>query len=203
MKFYLRTAYGQSEWSYGGSKEEPMMGLAQGNGAAPPGFLAVSTLMINAYKRLGHGVDLVRPWTGDAFYLAAILFVDDSGLLHLASLSETEDYFFERIQEATFDWGGLVQATGGLLKPSKCFWYMLSWRWVKGEPTLKRLSTVSSTPLRIPQPDGNPVPIPLWPIDHPEKKLGVWTTACCDFGYHVEQIKKNGIKWAAKMKSDS
>ena len=31
MKFYLRTAYGQSEWSYGGSKEEPMMCLAQGN----------------------------------------------------------------------------------------------------------------------------------------------------------------------------
>ena len=96
-----------------------------------------------------------------------------------------------------------MQATGDLLKPSKCFWYMLSWRWVKGEPTLKRLPTVSSTPLRIPQPDGNPVPIPLRPIDHQEKKLGVWTTACGDFGYHVEQIKKNGIKWATKMKSGS
>lgn len=26
------------------------MGLAQGNGAAPPGFLAVSTLMIDVYN---------------------------------------------------------------------------------------------------------------------------------------------------------
>ena len=41
MKFHLRTAFGQSEWSYGGSTKKPTMGLAQGNGAAPPGFLAV------------------------------------------------------------------------------------------------------------------------------------------------------------------
>ena len=127
MKFHLRTAFGQSEWSYGVSAKEPTMELAQGNGAAPPGFLAVSTLMINAYKRLGHGVNFARPWSGDAFYLAAVLFVDNSDLFHLVKLSETDDDFFERVQEATFDWGGLVQARGGLLKPSKCFWYMLSW----------------------------------------------------------------------------
>ena len=59
MKFHLRTAYGQSEWDYGGTKEDPTMGLVQGNGAVPPGFLAVSTLTKNAYKRLGHGMDLV------------------------------------------------------------------------------------------------------------------------------------------------
>ena len=55
-------------------------------------------------------MDLVRPWTGDAFYLADILFVDNSDLLHLDKLSETDDEFFERVQETTFDWGGLVQA---------------------------------------------------------------------------------------------
>ena len=129
-----------------------MMGMAQGNGAAPPGFLAVSTMMINAYKRLGHGVDLISSWTGDAFYLTAILFVDDSNLLHLAELSETEDDFFEHVKEATFDCGGLAQATGGLLKPVKCFQDMLSWRRVKGEPQLKCLPTLLPAPLRIPKP---------------------------------------------------
>ena len=201
MKFYLRTAYGQSESSYGGTKEDPTMGLAQGNGAAPPGFLAVATLMINAYKRLGHGVDFITPWTGDAFYLAAILFVDDSDLLHLASLTESDDEFFERIQEATFDWGGLVQATGGLLKPSKCFWYMLSWKWKKGEPILQKIPTLQSVPLRIPQPDGSIIPIPLRPVDHPEKKLGVWTTANGDFGHHLSTLREKGVAWAAKMQS--
>lgn len=68
-------------------------------------------------------MDLVRPWTGDAFYLAAILFVDNSDLLHLDKLSETDDEFFERVQETTFDWEALFKlCIGGLLKPPiKCF----------------------------------------------------------------------------------
>ena len=37
MKFYLRTGFGQSTTSYGETKDDPTMGLAQGNGAAPPG----------------------------------------------------------------------------------------------------------------------------------------------------------------------
>ncbi len=32
---------------------------------------------------------------------------------------------------------GLVQATGGLLKPQKFFWYMLGWIWKKGKTRLK------------------------------------------------------------------
>lgn len=53
MKFHLRTAYGQSEWDYGGTKEDPTMGLVQGNGAVPPGFLAVSTLMKKCLQTTG------------------------------------------------------------------------------------------------------------------------------------------------------
>jgi len=60
------------------------MGLGQGNGAAPPGFLAVSTLMINVYRRLGHGTEFVCAWSRDALMLAAVLYVDNSDLLHMA-----------------------------------------------------------------------------------------------------------------------
>lgn len=35
MKFYLRTSFGQSTTSYGGNKDDPTMGLAQGNGVSP------------------------------------------------------------------------------------------------------------------------------------------------------------------------
>jgi hypothetical protein len=35
------------------------MGLGQGNGAAPPGFLAACTLIINIYHNLGHGVTCI------------------------------------------------------------------------------------------------------------------------------------------------
>lgn len=47
--------------------------------------------MINAYHRLGHGFNVVAPWTGDVFFIAAILYVDDSDLWHLSDGIETDE----------------------------------------------------------------------------------------------------------------
>jgi hypothetical protein len=60
MTWYPKTAFGQCEKSFGGTGWDPSMGLGQGNGASPPGFLAVCTLLINVYPNLvGHGVTFV------------------------------------------------------------------------------------------------------------------------------------------------
>jgi hypothetical protein len=45
MAFYLRTGYGVSKNGYGGTADDPTFGLGQGNGMAPSGFTAVSSLM--------------------------------------------------------------------------------------------------------------------------------------------------------------
>ncbi len=84
MTWYLKTAFGKSQISFGGTRWDPSMGLGQGNGAAPPRFLAVCTLMINVYHNLGHGVDFTGAWSRDAFTLGAVLYVDDSDLFHMA-----------------------------------------------------------------------------------------------------------------------
>jgi hypothetical protein len=84
MTWYLKTAFSQSKISFGGTALDPSMGLGQGNGAPPPGFLAVCTLMINIYRNLGHGVMFIGAWAQDAFTLAVVLFVDDSDLFHMA-----------------------------------------------------------------------------------------------------------------------
>lgn len=47
MSFYLRTGLGKSDTPYGGTEDDPTMGLGQGNGAAPPGFLVVNSLLID------------------------------------------------------------------------------------------------------------------------------------------------------------
>ncbi len=84
MTWYLKTAFGQSKISVGGTALDPSMGLGQGSGAPSPGFLAVCTLMINVYCNLGHGVTFIRAWAQDAFALAAVLYIDDSDLFHMA-----------------------------------------------------------------------------------------------------------------------
>ena len=78
--------------------------------------------MINSYKRLGHASALTGAWSGMLFLLAGILYVDDTDLLIVAKeRDQSLDSFFSQTQEAVMDWGLIVQATGGYLKPAKCF----------------------------------------------------------------------------------
>ncbi len=117
MTWYLKTAFGQSEILFGSMVFDPSMGLGQGNGAAPPGFLAVCTLMIKVYPNLGHEVMFIWAWAWDDFTLSAVLYVDDSDVFQMAIRMTLERIFLQIVQSATNDWTGLVHVTGGLLKP--------------------------------------------------------------------------------------
>jgi hypothetical protein len=79
------------------------MGLGQGNGSPPLGFLAVCTLMINVYRNLGHRVTFIRAWAQYAFTLAAVLFVDDSNLFHMVIRTPYDKEFLQLVQNATND----------------------------------------------------------------------------------------------------
>ena len=86
----------------------------QGNGMASPGFTAVSSLMDEAYKRLGHASTFAGAWSRILFVLTAIIYVDDTDLLIVArSRDMSLDAFFQQTQDAVMDWGLIVQATGG------------------------------------------------------------------------------------------
>ncbi len=172
MQWFLKTAFGQSKTSFGRTKWDLLMGLGQGNTADPPGFLTVSTLMINVYRRLGHGTEFVGAWSRDAFMLAKEF--------------PTNAEFLELVQSATNDWAGLVHASSRSLKPQKCFWYMLGWQWVNGVPRLRKLCELPITPFTIPQPDTQ-VAIRLKDVNDPEKKLGVYTCPSGNFTFHVGQ----------------
>jgi hypothetical protein len=84
MTFYLRTGYGLSQKGDGGSPDDPTFGLRQGNGMAPSVITAVSSLMDELYKRLGHASTFAGAWSGILFILDAIIYIDDTDLLILA-----------------------------------------------------------------------------------------------------------------------
>jgi hypothetical protein len=140
MTFFLQTGYGMSQMGYGGTVFDPTFGLGQGNGMAPSGFSAVSSLMVGALEQLGHTSSFAGAWTGFLFCLAAIIYVDDTDLLLCAiSRDLLLDDFYNQCQTALTDWGHIVLATGGYLTASKCFWYMTAWKWHKGVPTIPTL----------------------------------------------------------------
>lgn len=105
MQYFLKTGFGESDESFGGTSASPNSGLGQGSGASPPGFLALSSLIVNAYKRQGHGAKIHPALMGRLFYLAAVMYVDDTDILHWPPSSDTEDEeLVAYVQQATTDW---------------------------------------------------------------------------------------------------
>ena len=130
MKYFLRTAYGGSKEYVGSTIEVEFQGLCQGNGAAPAGWTVISIKIINSHRRKGHGGHFICPISRREGHLAAILFVDDTDLVHIdmnqdQSVHEAHD----AMQESIVNWGRLLIATGGSLKPIKCFYRMIPYVW--------------------------------------------------------------------------
>ena len=61
MKYFLRTAYGDSKNFRGSKIEVKFQGLCQGNGAAPAGWAVISIVILGAHKQKGHGAKFVCP----------------------------------------------------------------------------------------------------------------------------------------------
>ena len=51
MQYYLQTGFGQANTGYGGTSSQRSMGLVQGSGAVPATWTAISTAIVDTYKR--------------------------------------------------------------------------------------------------------------------------------------------------------
>ena len=130
MKFFLRTGFGDSTNFATSSLSIKTQGLCQGNGASPAGWAVVSICIINAHKKKGHGAHFACPISKQGSHIAGIIYVDDTDLIHFR-MDEDQDVMetFYHMQEAITNWGKLLLATGGALKPSKCFFHLISFKW--------------------------------------------------------------------------
>lgn len=118
MKYFLRTAFGDSRTFRGSNIEVKYQGLCRGNGAAPAGWAVISIMILGAHKKKGHSATFVCPMTNKVTKLAAILYVDDCDLLHI-DMSGNDSAFvtFEKMQDSVMNWGRLLIASGGSYKP--------------------------------------------------------------------------------------
>ena len=126
MKFFLCTGYGDSEGYAGGDQDDnkdliKTQGMCQGNGASPAAWTVTSISIIAMHKRNGHGVHLTTKMSETTAHLVGGLIVDDTDLIHLDMWTiETTMEAHANLQESVINWGKLLIATGGALKPAKC-----------------------------------------------------------------------------------
>ena len=121
MKFFLQTAFGELMEFVGSTITMKTQGLCQGNGAAPAGW-AVVHRHFKCSQKQGHGARIRCPIFPGSTDLAAIIFMEDTDLLHInMTRNESLEETHKALQVSVLSWGCKLIATGGALKPSKCF----------------------------------------------------------------------------------
>ena len=112
MEYYLRTGYGESS-TYSGGAEDPKQGSCQGNTGAPATWQQVSSVLVNAQERAGHGIEMVSPISKKTRKQIGILFVDDTNLWEGLLEGDDETEVLLRGQNSVNSWGNNLLAVGG------------------------------------------------------------------------------------------
>jgi hypothetical protein len=197
MKFFLRMAYGDSTNFAGSTIEVKMQGLGQGNGASPAGWCAISIMILRAHGKKGHGARFIAPMLHVKRSLSAILYVDDTDLLYLNM--EQDELVWEvhwSLQQSINNWGKLLIATGGSLKPNKCFYHLLDFVWsAKGGWQYIAHHEDGGAVITVPMPDGTAAPISHIAVDNAQKTLGVVTCPSGSSYGSLLQMKEKTQKW--------
>ncbi len=135
LSHQIRTSYGDSEQSYGGSYWIiPMHGIGQGNGAGPAIWAVVSTPLLAMLRKSGVGSIFKSPISGKNIRFVGYAFVDDTDLIQSTTNTITNgtDVVIE-LQRALDLWEGGLHATGGAIVPEKSHWYLVDFRWTGSE----------------------------------------------------------------------
>jgi uncharacterized protein (UPF0332 family) len=130
MIFFLRMGFGDLTDFASSILSIKNQGLCQGNGTSPAGWAVVSICIISAHKKKGHGAHFTCPITKLKSHIAGIIYIDDTDLAHFRiEEDQGKDEAFYGLQEAITNWGKLLIASGGALKPVKCFFQLISFKW--------------------------------------------------------------------------
>jgi hypothetical protein len=158
MKFFLRTGFGNSTAFAGGGISMKTQGLCQGNGALPAGWAVISICILRAHGKKGCGAKFLCPITKLQQYLLAILYVNNTDILHInLTKDESVNDVHTAIQGSGNSWGKLLIATGGVLQPQKCFYSVISFDWKNGEWQYAQNATRDYLRITVPLPDRSSV----------------------------------------------
>ncbi len=197
MKFFLRTAYGDLNVFAGLSIKIKTQGLGQGNEASSAGWCIISIMILRAHGAKGHGAQFIAPMSQVRQSLLAILYVNDTGLLHLIMEGdESVQEVHMALQRSIENWGKLLITMGGMLKLDKCFFHLLDLAWTKsgGWQYIAHHEDDAAT-ITVPMPDGTMAPIVHKVVDDAQTTLGVVTCPSGNSMGSLQQIKEKTQKW--------
>ena len=130
------------------------------------------------------------------------MFVDDTDLIHIKmDENEQADETLFNLQESITNWGKLLLATGGALKPSKCFYYLISFEW-RPDGTWKYAANEKNPEfqLEVPLADGSMAGIVHYGVNHSSKTLGSMTCPSGSGEGAIRFMQTKSLDWASTVK---
>jgi hypothetical protein len=152
--FRIRTAIGDSKQSYQHSAATPIHGTGQGSCVSPEIWLLVCSLLMDCLYKLGHGMALNDILGKRPLWQIIDGFVDDT--LLLTNLLRTSidrndiETLTSQLQHDMLALKDLLEAPGGKLEQTKCFYYILTWPFdPKGNPVPTTIAEQRETTAQI------------------------------------------------------
>ena len=147
-----------------------MMGLGQGNRAAPLSWIQLSTVLVNVFKQLDLGSLIKDPITAETIHTMGACFVDNIDLYTWREDILNPGGVWSQAQVELEHRSCLLNAMGGALKPEKCFWYLLDYECVDGK---WRYADTVPREMVVTNPDGSMSPISQEHVTASKKTLGI------------------------------
>jgi hypothetical protein len=197
MKFFQQTGFGESKTFFGGNNYIPyMMGLRQGNRAAPSSWIQLSAIMVTVFKQLDLGAKIKDPFLDTLIHSMGALFVNN---IHMYTWREEilePGELWAQTQIETEHWSCLLKATGGALKPGKCWWYLLDYTYKDGEWTYTDLVPRD---LLMTNPNGMKSAIKQEEVTTSKKTLGIYDAPAGGNEGHLDYIISKATTWINRM----
>ena len=204
MVHTVKTSFGESDRSFGGKLwafpfSPPPQGLGQGNGAGPAIWAVVSSPVLEMLRSSGHGASFELAISRDTVQLVGFAFVDDSDLIETAaSLDELSHQILARSQRGLDTFVGGMAATGGQVRPDKCRWCQISFKWSRGKWVYT--DPLDGQSLFVQTPEGR-VPIQRSGPSDAVKTLGIWQAPDGNNKRAIEEMREISSSWADKVRA--
>jgi hypothetical protein len=178
-------------------------GLIQGNGASPAGWAVISICILGVHGKKGHGAKFHCPITNLQHHLSAIIYVDDTDLLHIdLTKDKSMNEVLHAIQNSINSWENLLIATGRVLQPSKCFYSIISFKWENGLWRYANNSLKGEFGITVLLPGDREAAIGHKSVNHAEKTLSTMTSPDGNSAASLQMIQEKAQQWINAVQNE-
>ncbi|CAJ1968248.1 unnamed protein product [Cylindrotheca closterium] len=209
-KHRVRTGFGDSDRVFTPPTLIPFQGCGQGNGAGPPIWVAISSILLGMMISKGFGFDFLMSISLAPLLADCFCFVDDTDVCQAApSPDQSGESIVPEVAKALKWWSNGVRLTGGAIRPDKSFWYLIDFKWNarqgvwkfrrKGDFKPSLLPTMSEIAVELDDLDGTPVHLRWLEPDESAKTLGILMSPCTNRKAQLVVMQGKAKAWADQI----